>query len=130
MPALPWRNFDHVDLASTYVVTITRLPLRSYLQIPRVMRATLRIMRELKRSEGLIGYALKACLLRKTFWTASAWRDEAALHRFVRSGTHTTAMIALQRHMAGSHIATFTMHGAALPPRWSDITTRLGPATS
>jgi quinol monooxygenase YgiN len=130
MPPTPWRTSETIDPAATYVVTITRLPLRSHLRIPSIMRATLRIMRELKTSDGLIGYALKADLIHKTFWTASAWRDDAALARFVRSDTHRTAMANLQPHMADAHIETTTMPGSELPPTWPDINRRLAAVTS
>jgi quinol monooxygenase YgiN len=89
------------------------------------MRATLRIMHTLKRSDGLIGYSLKADLIRKTFWTASAWRDEAALTRFANSDTHGAAITALQPHMADARIETFTVAGSDLPPTWADIEHRL-----
>jgi hypothetical protein len=130
MPTMPWRTAQSIESTTTYVVTITRLPLRSYLRIPAIMFATVRIMRELKTSKGLIGYALKADLVHKTFWTASAWTDDAALAGFVRSDTHRTAMMALQPHMGDARIATVTMPGSALPPTWPDIARRLAAASS
>ena len=106
MPPLPWHKSETVDPTATYVLTMTRLPLRSYLRIPRIMRATLRIMRALRSSDGLVGYSLKADLLRKTFWTVSAWRDDAAVAEFVRSDTHRAAMVGLQPHMVQPWIET------------------------
>ena len=125
MPPLPWRTTDSVDPSASYLLTITRLPLRSHLRIPSIGRATLRIVGELKRSDGLVGYALKADLVDKTFWTASAWRDDDALGRFVRSDTHRTAMASLQPHMADARIETLSVQGSELPPTWPDIARRL-----
>jgi quinol monooxygenase YgiN len=125
MPPLPWRTFRSIDPDTTYVVTITRLPLRSHRRIPRIMLATLRIVRQLRRSEGLVGYALKAELVRKTFWTMSAWADDEALRAFVRSDAHVHAMAALSPHMDGAHIETFTLSGSELPLEWSTVADRL-----
>ena len=124
-PPLPWRAAAPVVPESTYVVTITRLPLRRHTRIPSVMRSTLRIVRQLARSDGLIGYSLKADLFAKTFWTVSVWRSEEALARFVRSDTHRTAMAAIGPHMAGPVIETSTARGADLPPSWREVTRRL-----
>jgi hypothetical protein len=51
----------------------SRLPLRSYRDIPAFLLWTLRIRRQLAGTAGVVGYALDAHLLRKTFWTVSAW---------------------------------------------------------
>ena len=130
MPPLPWRTFLPVDPEAAYVVTITRLPLRSHLRIPRIMRATLRIVRALGRSEGLVGYSLKADLTRKTFWTMSAWTDQDALTTFVRSEVHRDAMTSLQPHMDGPVIKTIDRRGAELPMAWPDVAEALTAVTS
>jgi quinol monooxygenase YgiN len=121
MPPLPWVTTETVDASAGYLVTITRLPLRSHWRIPSLMRATLRIVRELKRSDGVVGYALKADLIGKTFWTASAWRDDHVLGRFVRSDSHRTAMAALRPHMADARIRTISIQGSDLPLPWAEI---------
>ena len=71
-PPLPWRATTAADPAATYTVTMTRLPLRRHTHIPSVMRATWQVVRLLTRSDGLVGYSLKADLIHKTFWTVSA----------------------------------------------------------
>jgi quinol monooxygenase YgiN len=106
-------------------MTVTRLPLRSHLRIPRIMGATRRIVRQLGHSEGLVGYALKAQLVRKTFWTMSAWTDHEALGAFVRSEAHVHAMAALSPHMDGARIESFTLSGSDLPLDWSAVADRL-----
>ena len=121
MPALPWRAFRPIDRDTTYVVTITRLPLRSHRRIPRITGATWRIVRQLSRSDGLVGYALKAELIHKTFWTISAWQSTDALDAFVHSATHLRAMSDIGPHMHQPRIETTQMPGADLPPSWPDI---------
>jgi len=100
MPPLPWRTSQPVDPEVSYAVAITKLPLQSHLRIPSILLATVRVMRQLKRSEGLIGYALKADLLHKTFWTMSAWQDRDAL-------------------------TAFDAHGSEVPPTWPDLAREL-----
>ena len=78
-PPLPWRSSAGIKPHQTYVVVTTRLPLRSHRHIPAVLRTTRSLVRELQRSDGLLGYALRAEIARKTFWTMSAWHDDAAL---------------------------------------------------
>ena len=125
MPPLPWRTSRPVDPAVSYAVAITKLPLQSHLRIPSIMLATVRIMRQLKRSEGLVGYALKADLLRKTFWTMSAWHDRDALTAFVRSDVHRKAMTTLQPHMDHPQIKTYDARGSEVPPTWPDLAREL-----
>jgi heme-degrading monooxygenase HmoA len=124
-PPLPRRTTTPPDPNDTYVVTITRLPLRRHTRIPSVIRATWHIARLLARSDGLIGYSLKADLTAKTFWTVSAWQSTEALNRFVHSEAHVCAMQSIGPHMNQPRIETTTMHGADLPPPWTDIRRRL-----
>jgi quinol monooxygenase YgiN len=125
MPPLPWKRVQPIQPEATYVVTITKLPLRTYRRIPRIMRATWRIVRQLRRSDGLVGYSLKADLIHKTFWTTSAWSDDAAVAAFARSDVHRAAMTALQPHMDGARIETFTLSGSEVPPTWRDVAEKL-----
>jgi len=124
MPPLPWLTSELAEPNATYSLTMTRLPLRSYARIPRVSLATMRVVRALRKSEGLIGFSLKADLFHKTFWTVSAWRDDEALRAFARSDTHLAAMTKLQPHMDGPRIETVDVRGSELPPRWRDIVER------
>ena len=124
-PPLPWRATTTVDPDVSYVVTITRLPLRRHTRIPAVMRATWQIVRELVRSDGLIGYSLKADLIRKTFWTISAWDSTDSLHAFVRSDVHVRAMTAIGPDMNEPRIETTLILGTDLPPAWSQVRDRL-----
>lgn len=129
-PPLPWRASAPIDPDGTYVVTVTRLPLRRHTAIPTMMRSTLRIVRELARSDGLVGYSLKADLVATTFWTVSVWQSEEALARFARSAAHREAMAAIGPHMAGPVIETSTARGADLPPSWPAVTRHLSAAAS
>ena len=78
MPALPWIARSEVHPTTTYVAMVSELPLPSHRAIPRFLRHTRRIRRQLAASDGLVGYALKADLVHKTFWTFSVWVDQTA----------------------------------------------------
>ena len=105
--------------------TITRLPLARHIRIPAVMRQTVRIVRALARADGLVGYSLKADLVRKTFWTVSAWESDAALRAFAGSHVHRAAMRRVGPHMAEPQIETLSVTGRELPLSWADIRRRL-----
>ena len=129
MPPLPWRRVQPIQPDATYVFTITKLPLRSHRRIPRIMRATWRIVRQLSRSDGLVGYALKADLIHKTFWTMSAWTDPDAQAAFVRSDVHRDAMATLRPQMDRPQTS---MHHSTPPHRRTASLRRstLAPANS
>ena len=130
MPPLPWRTRLPLDPDTSYVVTVTELPLRTHLRTPRIMRATWRTVRELRDSDGLVGYALKADILRKTFWTMSAWTDSDAQAAFVCSDVHRNAMAALRPHLDRARVATFNRRGADLPMEWADLARNLTAAVA
>ena len=125
MPAIPWMNFTEIDPQLEYLVMASRLPLRSYLQIPKFLRLTLAVRRQLARSDGLVGYSLLAQPLSKTFWTLSAWVDGERLGAFARSMPHTDVMQQLRPHMDETTFVTWTERGEALPVSWKDATARL-----
>lgn len=52
------------------------------------------VMDNLPEQRGLIGYAVRKKLVGRRVWTLSAWTDERALDRFVRSEPHRAAMAA------------------------------------
>ena len=124
-PPLPWRATTAVDPDVSYVVTITRLPLRRHTRIPAVMRATWQIVLDLARSDALVGYSLKADLIRKTFSTISVWDSADSLHAFIRFEVHVRAMTAIGPHMNEPHIDTTLIPGTDLPPVWSQVRDRL-----
>jgi hypothetical protein len=73
VPTLPWTVCRYQPTADEplHVLTST-LPLQRYRDVPRFLRWTLRIRKQLAAAEGAAGYSLDARLLRKTFYTLSA----------------------------------------------------------
>lgn len=125
MPALPWIQRQPLDPPTRYVAMASRLPLRRHRAVPGFLRDTLRIRRQLASAPGLVGYGLKADLLRKTFWTFSVWEDQAALEAFARSDPHRQIIERLAPRMGQSRFATLTVAGDAVPRSWDEMTAPL-----
>src|SRR5262245_7921715 len=64
MPALPWTVIQPVDSDGDYLAMLSRLPLRKYRSVPRFLRSTQQIRKQLAAAEGLLGYTLNAQLIR------------------------------------------------------------------
>ena len=131
MPASPWRSRAPVAPGLEYLAMATFLPLRSYRTIPRFLRLTSSVVRQLERTDGLVGYSLLAQPVRKRFWTVSVWTDRRALDAFVRQMPHLGVMVDLRPHMGPTRFTAWTVLGSALPISWNQATERLmGPAAS
>ncbi|HWU37604.1 MAG TPA: antibiotic biosynthesis monooxygenase [Candidatus Acidoferrum sp.] len=118
MPALRWRSFRTAEPDRDYLALLSELPLKSYLALPRFLRFTRQVQRQLKTAPGLVGYSLLARLWRKQFWTLSVWEDEQALMDFVNAVPHRAVMPALQPDMGETQFLRWTIRGDAYPPSW------------
>lgn len=125
MPKLPWTSITEVDPDADVTIMGSQLPLRSHASIPGFLLATLRIRRQLKRSEGLVGYALDARLLGKTFWTVSAWTSRDHLRRFDRADPHHAATQAIRPKMAPTTFAFWSGKARDLPVPWDEVERRI-----
>jgi len=125
MPTIPWRTTlapgEHADC----LVMASRLPLRSAARVPWFAGLTVSVVRQLERTEGLLGYSLRAQPFARTFWTLSAWADEQFLAAFVREMPHSAVMAKLRPHMGATLFTTWTVPAASLPPSWDDAIERL-----
>jgi hypothetical protein len=126
MPPLPWTRISTAEPGTALTVMASRLPLRSYRHIPGFLRWTLRIRGQLAHAPGLVGYALDAHLLRKTFWTVSAWTGQAAIQAFVHQEPHASGMAAIRPHMTESTFVFWTVTPEELPLKWDDVRRRVG----
>jgi hypothetical protein len=125
MPAIPWRSPTKALPDRDYLVMASRLPLLSRRTVPRFMRLTLSVVRQLGRTNGVVGYSLLAQPLKGTFWTLSAWNDQSDLDAFVRTMPHLGVMGKLRPHMGPTKFVTWTVSGSALPVTWDDAIERL-----
>ena len=125
MPALPWVTGSPVDAGHECVVMASRLPLAHYRHIPGFMRATMQIRRQLAAADGLVGYALDATLLRKTFWTMSAWQSQEALDAFSHANPHSARIAAIRPRMRPTTFVFWTCRASELPISWTEVRRRV-----
>ncbi|SDZ24865.1 hypothetical protein SAMN05660209_05168 [Geodermatophilus africanus] len=121
MPAIPWSTVDVVEPHAEVTPMGSRLPLRSYRDIPAFLLWTLRIRRQLAGTAGVVGYALDAHLLRKTCWTVSAWTGPKAVEEFVRREPHAAGVAAIRPRMRPSTFVFWTGPATALARGWDEI---------
>ena len=125
MPELRWVSPRETGRNSDAVVSASSLPASGLRSLPRFLLYTLRITGQLKRSQGLIAYSLRADLMRRRFWTMAVWSDEASLRAFVRAEPHSAAMRSLAPAVQTPRFVQWQVGGDASLPQWREAETRL-----
>ena len=126
MPTLPWITPKPPPPHDGSVTVMTsRLELRRLRDVPSFLAAALRIRRQMLGSPGMLGVSLIARPVRRTFWTLSAWQDQAALSAAAGRHPHREIMKRFRPRMAGSSFVTWTAPATALPIGWDDALRRL-----
>ncbi len=125
VPTLPWRSLNVADPERQYLALLSYLPLRHSWQIPHFLLHTARIMGQLRKSRGLLGYSLRAELWAKRFWTLSAWQDETVLQAFVLAAPHSQTMRAMATRMGATRFIRWPVKGSELPISWEEALRRL-----
>jgi len=126
MPTLPWTTPKSSQPAARSVtVMASRLELRRLRDVPLFLAAALQIRRQMLGSPGALGLSLIARPLHRTFWTLSAWQDQAALSATVGREPHRQIMKRFRPRMAESSFSTWTAPAAALPIAWDEALRRL-----
>ena len=120
----PWKALAPLDRDREYLALLSYLPLRAFSKIPRFLRFTLQIQRQLRGSPGAIGYSMRAQLLSRKFWTLSVWESERALMDFVTKVPHGEVMKALAPHMGATKFTKWKIPGSAIPIPWDDAVRR------
>jgi heme-degrading monooxygenase HmoA len=72
-------------------VSVTRLRVRSWWFLPGFISYALRSRNQAKSAPGNLGVELLQDA-RNTFWTCTAWQDEAAMRAFMMAEPHRNAM--------------------------------------
>ena len=125
MAATPWRSCRAADPQREYLVLLSFLPLKQRWRISWLLLFfTLSIMKQLRRSAGLVSYSLYTKLLAGHFWTLSVWEDESALQAFVHAAPHVDSMRALIPHMGPTRFVRWTALGTGIPISWDDALRR------
>ena len=124
MPATSWKSFGRAEPAQQYLVLLSFLPLKQGWRVPWFLFHTGRIVNQLKRSRGLLGYSLLAQPLARRFWTLSVWEDESALRGFVEAQPHARTIAMMAPHMDTTKFVRWTVKGSEIPPSWDDALRR------
>src|SRR5262245_55123893 len=121
MPTLPWSTRTATAQPTDAVVVLgSRLELRSYWPIVGFVRAAVAVRKQVRHSPGALGVSLIAQPRHKTFWTLSAWVDQAAVNAFVGKPPHQAIMTHYRPDLESSSFATFTIRPDQLPARNSN----------
>ena len=80
------------DSEMDFTCVATFLPLKSWKYMISFQLMTWKVSKQVKRSEGLVNYAVKANFPKKHFWTFSIWKDKVSLRRFISQEPHAIAV--------------------------------------
>ncbi len=105
------------------VVSVTRLRVRSWLNMPAFFLRSLRIGNQAKNAPGNLGAKLLQDRSR-TFWTSTCWESEAAMKSFMLSAPHGPAMRKLLEWCDEAALVRWSQPGPELPA-WPEAHTRL-----
>lgn len=72
-------------------VSVTRLRIRSLRFMPGFFLQTMATLNQVRAADGFVGGSLLSDR-RRTFWTMTQWRDQAAMRRYMTSGAHLKVM--------------------------------------
>lgn len=125
MPDLPWTTRREMETGHTYLVMASHLPPARITATGRFFRAVAAIRKQLRTSDGLIGYTLRARPLSRDYWTLSVWSDRAALQQFMRTAPHVGVMSSLKPHMGTTKFIQWEITAADGQPTWKDALDRL-----
>lgn len=105
------------------VISVTRLHVRSWRYVPSVLAATLAAAWQARVSRGNLAVSVLSAAY-DTYWTRTAWSDEASMMAYVHAGTHRKIMRRLLHWCDESSVAHWH-DGSAQLPAWADAHRRL-----
>lgn len=105
------------------VISATRLHVRSWRYVPSVVAATLAAAWQARIAHGSLAVSVLSVSW-DTYWTRTAWRDEASMMAYVHAGVHRAIMRRLLRWCDESSVVHWDDATGQLPP-WSEAHWRL-----
>ncbi|MEV0342638.1 hypothetical protein AB0H49_26785 [Nocardia sp. NPDC050713] len=103
----------------------SRLEVESLRSAPGFLIASLALWWQARRSPGVLGVALKAEMLKGTFWTYSAWEDKAAIYAYAGSEPHKSTVERKRKVMRDATFVFFSAPVDELPLSWGEIRRRI-----
>jgi hypothetical protein len=120
MKPAKWKSIASAESGREYLALLTFLPLKSFRALPKFLKYNSQIEHQLSESQGLVGYSVRAKLLKLNFWTLSVWEGEEALMDFVYRIPHSEVMQSLAPHMGQTKFIRWKIKGAEIPPSWDE----------
>ncbi|WP_297624750.1 hypothetical protein [Nocardia sp.] len=116
-----------VDTPSTPEVQCmaSRLEVKSLRNAPGFLIASLALWWQARHAPGALGVALKAEVLKGTFWTYSAWIDKAAIYAYAGAEPHKSTVERKRKVMREATFVYFTAPVDELPMSWDEIRRRI-----
>ena len=96
------------------LISVTRLRVRSFRFLPGFFFYALLSARRSKRAAGNLGIGVLNDS-NKTFWTRTAWQDEASMREFMMAPPHRRAMAKLINWCDEASVVHWKQENAALP---------------
>lgn len=124
MPTIPWTTVASPTTTEVQCMA-SRLEVKSLLDAPGFLIASLTLWRQARRSPGALGVALKAEMLKGTFWTYSAWEDKAAIYAYAGAEPHRSTVARKRKVMREATFVFFTAPANEPPLSWTEIGRRI-----
>lgn len=105
------------------LISVTRFRSRSIVFLPLFALHANRSMGQARKADGLLAGAVQ----RQTdgsFWTMTVWRDERAMHAYVASGAHRSAMPHLRDWAVEASVVRWIADSPLLPT-WDEAASRM-----
>ena len=100
-------------------ISLTRLRVRSWWYLPQFIWHALKTGRQAEQSSGFVGGRLLR-EVRNTFWTVTAWEDEAAMRAYRNAGAHRVVMPRLLDWCDEAAVAHWNQDGTEIPG-WQEL---------
>jgi len=117
------RSVTCADSKAMVFVSITRLRIRSLRFMPRFVIHAVGSVRQTRQADGFVAGSLLRDR-KRTFWTMTVWRDQAAMRAFMSSGAHLRAMPKLLDWCDEASVAHWTQ-SETTPPDWATADARM-----
>jgi hypothetical protein len=115
MYTVDWSSISEVDREYSYTALLGYVRLRNFRIMPVFLYYSLRIVRQLQRTPGLVGYCSAAQISTREFYHLTAWETAAALDRFVRAQPHFGIMNKLIHRLGQVEFRSWSVPGSELP---------------
>lgn len=103
---------------------LTYLPLKRYRDTPRFMIYIVRVYLQLRHTEGVVGFSMRANPLTKKYWTLSAWTGHEAMEKYVHTPPHVDVMRSMQGYMGATAFTSWEATANDLPLNWNEALKR------